>query len=110
MERPAKSLKQEVWNPAVVEADGNPKEWRSYPTGLPQAVAAILPEPLSIQAMKDVQKDFTSVAAGTSIKKLIEEISEPVTKANAEEIDVALKTINDLLTGEVKLVQSLKGV
>lgn len=96
----AKSLKQEVWNPSVVEANGSPKEWRAYPTGLPQAVSAILPEPLSIQAMKDVQKDFTSVAAGTSIKKLIEEIAEPVTKANATEIDVALKTINDLLAGE----------
>jgi len=95
-----KSLKQEVWNPAVVETGGKPKEWRSYPTGLPQAVAAILPEPLSIQAMKDVQKDLTSVAAGTTIKKLIEEISEPVTKANAADIDAALKTINDLLTGE----------
>lgn len=96
----AKSLKSEVWNPAVVEANGKPKEWRPYPTGLPQAVSAILPEPLSIQAMKDVQKDFTSVAAGTSIKRLIEEISEPVTKANAAEIDAALKTINGLLTGE----------
>jgi len=96
----AKSLKSEVWNPAVVEVDGKPKEWRSYPTGLPQAVSAILPEPLYIQAMKDVQKDFTSVAAGTSIKKLIEEIAEPVTKANAAEIDAALKTINDLLSGE----------
>ncbi|MHB9008547.1 MAG: ATP-dependent nuclease [Limisphaerales bacterium] len=96
----AKSLKPEVWNPAVLEANGMPKEWRPYPTGLPQAVSAILPEPLSIQAMKDVQKDFTSVAAGTSIKRLIEEISEPVTKANAAEIDAALKTINGLLTGE----------
>ncbi len=96
----ATSLKPEVWNPAVVEANGKPKEWRPYPTGLPQAVSAILPEPLSIQAMKDVQKDFTSVAAGTSIKRLIEEISEPVTKANAAEIDAALKTINGLLTGE----------
>lgn len=95
-----KSLKSEVWNPAVVEVDGKPMEWRSYPTGLPQAVSAILPEPLSIQAMKDVQKDFTSVAAGTSIKRLIEEIAEPVTKANAAEIDAALKTINGLLTGE----------
>lgn len=95
-----KTIKQEVWNPEALEADGSPKEWRPYPTGLPQAVAAILPEPLSIQAMKDVQKDFTSVAAGTSIKKLIEEIAEPVTKANATEIDAALKTINDLLAGE----------
>jgi predicted ATP-dependent endonuclease of OLD family len=96
----AKNFKQEVWNPEAVEANGNPKDWRSYPTGLPQAVSAILPEPLSITAMKDVQKDFTSVAAGTSIKKLIEEISEPVTQANAADIDAALKTINALLTGE----------
>jgi putative ATP-dependent endonuclease of the OLD family len=95
-----KKFKQEVWNPQVLEADGSPKEWRPYPTGLPQAVSAILPEPLSIQAMKDVQKDFTSVAAGTTIKKLIEEIAEPVTKANAAQIDAALKTINDLLAGE----------
>ena len=96
----AKGIKQEVWNPEEVEDNGNPKEWRAYPTGLPQAVSAILPEPLSIQAMKDVQKDFTSVAAGTSIKRLIEEIAEPVTKANAAEIEGALKTINGLLTGE----------
>ena len=57
----AKSLKQEVWDPAVVEADGKPKEWRPYPTGLPQAVSAILPEPLSIQAMKDVQMRWMSL-------------------------------------------------
>lgn len=96
----AKTIKQEVWNPESVAPDGRPKDWRPYPTGLPQAVSAILPEPLFIQAMKDVQKDFTSVAAGTSIKRLIEEIAEPVTKANAAEIEAALKTINDLLTGE----------
>ena len=94
-----KSYKQEVWNPAVLEADGRPKKWRSYPTGLPQAVSVILPEPLSIQAMKDVQKDFTSVAAGTSMKKLIEEISVPVTEANSEDIKSALMTINKLITG-----------
>jgi predicted ATP-dependent endonuclease of OLD family len=96
----AKSLKQEVWNPTTAGADGRPTEWRAYPTGLPQAVSAILPEPLFIQAMKDVQKDFTSVAAGTSIKRLIEEIADPITKANSAEIQTALSTINGLLTGE----------
>ncbi|MBL0311746.1 MAG: ATP-dependent endonuclease [Holophagaceae bacterium] len=96
----AKSIKPEVWDPAAVEVDGNPKEWRAYPTGLPQAVSAILPEPLFIQAMKDVQKEFTSVAAGTTIRRLIEEIAEPVTQANATDIEAALKTINSLLTGE----------
>ena len=95
-----KSIKQEVWDPANVDASGRPNVWRSYPTGLPQAVSAILPEPLFIQAMKDVQKDFTSVAAGTSIKRLIEEIAEPVVHENAADIDAALKTINALLTGE----------
>ncbi|HTR40143.1 MAG TPA: AAA family ATPase [Pseudomonadales bacterium] len=95
-----KTFSQEVWDPAKADAKGNPKEWRPYPTGLPQAVSALLPEPLFIQAMKDVLKDFTSVAAGTSIKRLIEEIAEPVTKANSEEIQAALKTINDLLTGK----------
>lgn len=96
----AKKITSEVWDPEKAAADGNPIDWRPYPTGLPQAVSAILPEPLSIQAMKDVQKDFTSVAAGTTIKKLIEEIAEPVTKANSAEIEAALKTINGLLTGE----------
>lgn len=96
----AKSLKQEVWNPKTAGADGSPTEWRPYPTGLPQAVSAVLPEPLFIQAMKDVQKDFTSVAAGTSIKRLIEEIAEPITKANSADIATALSTINGLLTGE----------
>ena len=94
-----KTIKQEVWNPGVVDANGSPTDWRPYPTGLPQAVSAILPEPLTIQAMKDVQKDFTSVAAGTSIKRLIEEIAEPITKAHAAEIDGALKIINGLLAG-----------
>ena len=96
----AKKFTSEVWDPEKADAEGNPTDWRPYPTGLPQAVSAILPEPLSIQAMKDVQKDFTSVAAGTTIKKLIEEIAEPVTKANSAEIEAALKTINGLLTGE----------
>ena len=95
----SKKFTSEVWDPAKTDVEGNPTDWKPYPTGLPQAVTAILPEPLSIQAMKDVQKDFTSVAAGTAIKKLIEEIAAPVTKANTEEIESALKTINGLLTG-----------
>ena len=95
----AKKLINEVWEPATADVAGNPTNWKPYPTGIQQAVSAILPEPLSIQAMKDVQKDFTSVAAGTTIKKLIEEIAAPVTKENSVEIESALKTINGLLTG-----------
>lgn len=95
----AKKITSEVWDPEKADAEGKPIDWRPYPTGLPQAVSAILPEPLSIQAMKDVQKDFTSVAAKTGIKRLIEEISAPVTQANPVEIETALNTINALLTG-----------
>jgi hypothetical protein len=42
----------------VVGGDDLPEHWREYPTGLPQAVSVLLPDPLSIEAMEDVAEDL----------------------------------------------------
>lgn len=39
----ARSTQQEVWEVNGCQQEGVPGNWRSYPSGLPQAVSALLP-------------------------------------------------------------------
>ncbi|MDZ7854089.1 MAG: hypothetical protein U5L98_15980 [Halomonas sp.] len=63
--------------------NGEPVHWRDYPTGLPQAVSALLPEPLLVQAMHDIGEDLGKAKAGTTIKSLLDEIMGPLLQARA---------------------------
>tara|TARA_B110001469_G_scaffold118609_1_gene125491 strand:+ start:462 stop:2249 length:1788 start_codon:yes stop_codon:yes gene_type:complete len=97
---PQKKLQQEVWSyTSGVEIEDIPSEWSKYPTGLPQAVKALFPEPIYIHAMKDLGKDLSSCTAGTTIKRLLEELAKPITETCKAELGAALNTINTLLTG-----------
>lgn len=92
----SKSNKQEVYNHETYSGSGVPNDWRDYPTGLPQAVAALLPEPLYIEAMDDIGEDLGKAKAGTTIKNLLDEIMEPVLKAHTD-LNSALETIRKIL-------------
>lgn len=94
-----KSIEKEVWDVDQCNDADNPLQWRNYPTGLPQAVSALLPEPLLIQAMQDISSDLGKAKAGTTIKTLLDEIMEPLLDAHAE-LNSALETIRHVLTAD----------
>ncbi len=93
----AKTLREEVWDIDRCDNDGMPEHWRNYPTGLPQAVSALLPEPLLVQAMHDIGEDLGKAKAGTTIKSLLDEIMVPLLEAHSE-LGSALDTVRHLLT------------
>ena len=95
----AKNLVREVWDIEKCSADQMPDEWRNYPTGLPQAVSSLLPDPLYVEAMQDVAEDLGKAKAGTTIKGLLDEIMIPVLQAH-DELGAALDTIKNILTTE----------
>ncbi|MGH1359929.1 MAG: ATP-dependent nuclease [Burkholderiaceae bacterium] len=93
----AKAISKEVWDIAQCPGDDLPDHWREYPTGLPQAVSVLLPEPIVIEAMEDLQEDLGKVKAGTTIKSLLDEIMGPMLKAHAD-LTNALDSIKSILT------------
>lgn len=94
-----KGFTKEVYDYEAYSGEGLPAEyaWRAYPTGLPQAVSALLPEALFIEAMDDIGEDLGKAKAGTTIKNLLDEIMEPVLKAH-DDLNQALDTIRHILT------------
>lgn len=90
---------QEVWQVDECPQDGLPEHWRSYPSGLPQAVSALLPDPLHVLAMHDISEDLGKAKSGTTIKGLLDEIMAPLLAAHGE-LTTALNTIRSVLTTE----------
>lgn len=93
----AKALAKEVWDIDKCGGDDLPEHWREYPTGLPQAVSVLLPEPLYIEAMEDVAEDLGKAKAGSTIKGLLDEVMVPILKAH-DDLNSALKSIKSILT------------
>src|SRR5664279_46201 len=50
---------------------GNPNEWRNAPTGLPQALEVLFPEPIHIGAMENAEEDVSKNKNTTTIGKLL---------------------------------------
>lgn len=93
------SVDRQVWRPADFEHNGEPAQWVPPPTGLFQVVQSILPQPLHVRAMHDLDEDLGKVKAGTTIKGLLAELIAPVVEQH-EELASALDTIKNLLTLE----------
>lgn len=89
----------EVWEPGEMDESGIPSAWRSYPTGLPQAVSALLPEALHIKAMDDVQEDLGKGKAGSTIRGLLDEIMTPILTAH-KEVQEALTAVRNILSAD----------
>lgn len=89
----------EVWEGADVDEHGLPTSWRSYPTGLPQAISALLPEALHIRAMDDVQEDLGKGKAGSTIRGLLDEIMAPILTAH-QEVQDALAAVKNILAAD----------
>ena len=95
----ARTVSKEVWDIEQCPGGGEPQYWRDYPTGLPQAVSVLLPEPLLVQAMHDISEDLGKAKAGTTIKSLLDEIMGPLLETHTE-LNMALDTIRHVLAAD----------
>lgn len=73
------NVKLHVWNPAT-------NAWVPNPTGIDNALNALLPEPIQIGAMEDAEEDATKAKTTTTIGKLLAEFIGPVRAAHEEEL------------------------
>ncbi|QHG65209.1 ATP-dependent nuclease [Pseudomonas putida] len=89
----------EVWENGDLDEHGLPTSWRTYPTGLPQAISALLPEALHIRAMDDVQEDLGKGKAGSTIRGLLDEIMSPILTAH-QEVQDALAAVRNILAAD----------
>ncbi len=97
----AKGFNCEVFDVDKYSGEDIPEAWRSYPTGLPQAVSALLPEALQIDAMEDLGEDLGKAKAGSTLKSLLDLIMGPIVEAHAELV-TAMQTVQNILSTEGK--------
>jgi energy-coupling factor transporter ATP-binding protein EcfA2 len=94
-----KKVACEVFDFETYQGSDIPLAWRDYPTGLPQAVSALLPEALCIDAMEDLGEDLGKAKVGSTMKSLLDLIMGPIVEAHAE-LANAMQTVRSILSVE----------
>ncbi|MER1939892.1 AAA family ATPase [Castellaniella sp. FW104-16D08] len=94
-----KKVACEVFDFETYHGNDLPLAWRPYPTGLPQAVSALLPDALCIDAMEDLGEDLGKAKAGSTMKSLLDLIMGPIVEAHAE-LTAAMQTVRSILSVE----------
>jgi hypothetical protein len=84
----------QIRDPASI---GNANEWRNAPTGLPQALEVLFPDPIHIGAMENAEEDVSKSKNTTTIGKLLAEIIGPIQTSYSEQLQTALNGIKNLL-------------
>lgn len=93
-----KSLKLEVQK---IDEQGK-KIWGPIPAGIDQAISALFPEPIFIEAMKDAGEDTSKISAGSTIGKLLKEVTKPIKDKYAVKVQVSLSGIQQKLAAGSK--------
>jgi putative ATP-dependent endonuclease of the OLD family len=93
----AKAISLLVRDPANI---GNANEWRNAPTGLPQALEVLFPEPIHIGAMENAEEDVSKSKNTTTIGKLLAEIIGPIQTSYSTQVQTALNGVKDLLDAD----------
>ena len=76
-----------VWEPTA-------GAWNANPTGIDNALSALLPEPIRIGAMEDAAEDAAKSKTTTTIGKLLAEFIAPVRAAHQAELSGFLQEIS----------------
>lgn len=76
-----------VWEPTAAT-------WNANPTGIDNALSALLPEPIRIGAMEDAAEDSAKSKTTTTIGKLLAEFIAPVRTAHHAELSGFLQEIS----------------
>lgn len=76
-----------VWDPTA-------STWNPNPTGIDNALSALLPEPIRIGAMEDAAEDAAKSKTTTTIGKLLAEFIAPVRAAHSTELSGFLQEVS----------------
>ncbi|EJE4200807.1 AAA family ATPase [Vibrio cholerae] len=87
------SIKIHVW-------DNSASQWELNPTGIDNALKAILPEPIRIGAMENAEEDASKAKNTTTIGKLLANITQQVQAAHANQIKAHLDNISSLIASD----------
>ena len=101
------TIKRTQPNPAARTADitlsvwdHRTNTWVPNPTGIDNALSALLPEPIRIGAMEDAVEDATKAKTSTTIGKLLAEFIAPVRAAHQAELVGLLQEIERRLSAD----------
>lgn len=84
-------VKLYVWDAGIAD-------WVPNPTGLDNAINALLPEPIRIGAMENAAEDASKAKTTTTIGKLLAEFLEPVKTAHEVELNQHLSEIKSRIS------------
>lgn len=93
-----KSITLHIWNQA--KADKPAEAWDVTPTGIPEAIQALFPEPIQVGAMEDSAEDVTKSKTSSTIGGLLAEIIKPIEKAHGEALRNTLAQLQSKLDAE----------
>lgn len=101
------TIKRSQTNPGVRATDitlsvldPNTGDWVPNPTGIDNALSALLPEPIRIGAMEDAAEDVAKAKTTTTIGKLLAEFIAPVRAAHETELVGFLDEIERRLSAD----------
>lgn len=85
--------------------DSNSGQWRENPSGIDNALKALLPEPIRIGAMENAEEDSTKAKSTTTIGKLLERLLTSIEEHYAQTLNEPLNEVNKQITfdGENRL-------
>ncbi|MCK4235685.1 MAG: AAA family ATPase [Candidatus Krumholzibacteria bacterium] len=96
-----KEIELYIFDPlSKIEEQSDP--WRIAPTGIPQGLYALFPEPIEIGAMEDVAEDVAKFKTSTTIGKLIADIVKPIQEEHGEAIRKELDGLRNKLDADGK--------
>lgn len=83
------------------------ESWTPNPTGIDNAIGAILPEPIRIGAMEDAEEDSSKAKSTTTIGKLLAEFIGPVRQAHEAELNQHLDEVDRRISasGDLRLAE-----
>jgi len=91
-----KKIRLEIRNPAVDDVSSD-DAWVTNPTGIAQAIGALFPEIIEINAMEDAAEDVAKFKTTTTIGKLIAEVMKPVQELHGQSISDVLSELSEKL-------------
>jgi putative ATP-dependent endonuclease of the OLD family len=94
-------IKLEVLDPKVNDPK-SPDRWKPNPGGISQAIQALFPEPVLVEAMKDTAEDVMKFKAGTTIGRLVKHITDDLIAQHGDDVRVALTDLHEKLDADGK--------
>ena len=91
-------IKLQIRDPSKPNGDAN--SWRENPTGIPAAIDALFPEPITIGAMEDAGKDIGKFESSSTIGKLLSKLMAAVKETRGQAISDRLNELHKLLAAE----------